>query len=195
MGIDRFSIALYEDRTFVDELLTRYFDWSIEVAKRVASLGFDAYVTTDDMAFKTAPYFSPQLFREVVLPHYRRLADHVTLPWIVHSDGNIIPFLDDLIDLGIAGLHPLENGAVDIASVKRRYGDRICLLGNIDLNLLGAGSPDEVRDEVRRVFRILAPRGGYICTSGNSLAAYLDPANVRAMVESVKYLGRYPLLL
>ncbi len=192
MGIDVFSIALYDDREFVDLMLARYFDWSIEVAKRVGAMGFDAYVTTDDMAYKTAPYFAPDLFREVILPHYRRLAEHVGLPWIIHSDGNIVPFLDDLVELGIAGLHPLENGAIDLRRLKKRYGGRICLLGNIDLNLLSRGSPAEVRREVARVLGILAPGGGYVCTSGNSLAAYLEPANVLAMVETVRRLGAYP---
>jgi uroporphyrinogen decarboxylase len=194
MGIEAFSTAVYDDLSLVGEILDRYTSWAIAVARRARDLGFDVYITTDDMAFKTAPYFSPQLFRELVLPRYRELARAVCLPWIVHSDGNILPFLDDLIGLGIAGIHPLENGAVDIRAVKRDYGRRVCLLGNVDLNLLGAGSPQAVDAEARALIRDLAPGGGYILTSGNSLAGYCLPENVRALAAAARAYGVYGAL-
>lgn len=193
MGLEAFSFALFEDLGFVEEVLDRYCDWAAAVAGRVCSLGFDAFVSTDDMAFKSAPFFSPQVFRQLVLPRYRRVAERITLPWIVHTDGNILPFLDDLVDLGIAGLHPLEKGAMDIRWVKQRYGRRLCLLGNVDLNLLGLATPDEVTREVRDLIRDVGPGGGYIVTSGNSLAGYLRPENVLALSEAVQRCGAYPL--
>jgi uroporphyrinogen decarboxylase len=104
-----------------------------------------------------------------------------------------MPYLDDLVGLGIAGLHPLEKGAMDIRAVKRDYGDRICLLGNVDLNLLGMATPDEVDREVRELIRDVGPGGGYIVTSGNSLAGYLLPENVVALAEAAQRYGRYPI--
>jgi uroporphyrinogen-III decarboxylase len=193
IGLEDFCIALYEDRPFIEALLDRYCDWTEVVAERVCQLGFDVYITTDDMAFKSAPYFSPQVFRGLVLPRYQRIAKKITLPWVVHSDGNLMPFLDDLVSLGIAGLHPLEKGAMDIGAVKRAYGDRLCLLGNVDLNLLGMGTPSEVDREVRELIRDVGPGGGYIVTSGNSLAGYLEPENVIALSRAVQTYGRYPL--
>lgn len=193
MGMEGFSLALYDDRALVEEILDRYCDWAAVVAEHVCQMGFDVYVSTDDMAFKTATFFSPRLFREMVLPRYRRVAERITLPWVLHSDGNILPFLPDLLDLGIAGLNPVEKGAMDIQAVKRAYGDRLCLLGNVDLNLLGLGSPAEVEAEVRELIGAIGPGGGYVVTSGNSLAAYLKPENVRAMVAAVRQFGSYPL--
>lgn len=195
MGVEGFSIALYENIDLIKELLEIYFAWSETVAERACSLGFDVYVSTDDMAFKTGPYFSPAVFHEVVLPFYRRLAEKITLPWIIHSDGNILPFLDDLLSLGIAGIHPLEKGAVDIRAIKKIYGNRVCLLGNVDLNLLGSGAPDKVEDEVKWLLREIAPGGGYILTSGNSLAGYCIPENVMAMVETMASYGAYPITI
>jgi uroporphyrinogen-III decarboxylase len=145
------------------------------------------------MAFKSAPYFSPQVFRDLVLPRFRRVREHITLPWVIHSDGNLMPFLDDLLSLDISGLHPLEKGAMDIRAVKQMCGDRICLLGNVDLNLLGMGTPEAVDAEVRALIRDVAPGGGYITTSGNSLAGYLVPENVIALARAVKKYGAYPL--
>jgi len=194
MGIENFSIALYEDLSFVEEVLDIYCDWAAVVAERVCQLPFDVYISTDDMAFKSAPFFSPRVFRDLVLPRYQRVREHITLPWVIHSDGNMMPFLDDLIGLGIAGMHPLEKGAMDIRAVKRDYSDRICLLGNVDLNILGMGTPAEVDREVRGLIRDVGPGGGYIVTSGNSLAGYLKPENVWALSEAVQRYGRYPLL-
>jgi uroporphyrinogen-III decarboxylase len=193
MGLERFSVALYENRPFIERILDQYCDWTAVVAERVCRLGFDVFISTDDMAFKSAPYFSPTVFRDLVLPRFRRVQEQITLPWVIHSDGNLMPFLDDLLSLGIAGLHPLENGAMDIRAVKQTYGDRICLLGNVDLNLLGMAPPEAVDHEVRGLIRDVAPGGGYIVTSGNSLAGYLLPENVMAMANAVAKYGRYPL--
>lgn len=193
MGLETFSIALYENRPFVERVLDIYTDWAVAVTRRACKLGFDVYATTDDMAFKSAPFFSPQVFHELVMPRYRRVAAEVTLPWVIHSDGNIMPFMDDLVSLGIAGVHPNEKGAMDPRVTKAKYGDRVCVLGNVDLNLLGMGTPEEVDKEVRALIHDLGPGGGYIVTSGNSLASYCDAANVRAMAEAVQKYGRYPL--
>ena len=191
MGLANFSVSLFENRDFVETVLDRYCDWTKAMAEKVCALGFDVFASTDDMAFNTAPYFSPEVFRELVLPRYPRVAESITLPWVVHSDGNIMPFLDDLVEFGIAGLHPLEKGAMDIRAVKQRYGDRICLLGNLDLNILGMGTVQEVRDEVFGLIDDVGPGRGYVITSGNSLAGYLLPENVLAFSEAVLEHGEY----
>ncbi|NOZ30197.1 MAG: hypothetical protein GXP39_19375 [Chloroflexi bacterium] len=193
IGMENFCVALYENRSFVEAVLDRYCDWTAVVVERICQMGFDILISTDDMAFKSAPFFSPQVFHDLVLPRYRKIAEKVTIPWIIHSDGNILPFLDDLLSLGIAGLHPIEKGAMDIRALKREYGDRLCLLGNVDLNILGMGTPEDVDREVRELIRDVAPGGGYIVTSGNSLAGYLRPENVRALSRAVQKYGRYPI--
>ncbi|MBI4572894.1 MAG: hypothetical protein HY713_06365 [candidate division NC10 bacterium] len=193
LGTENFCLALFDNRPFIETVLDLYCDWIAVVAERICGLGFDVFASTDDMAFNTAPFFSPSVFRELVLPRYHRVAKKITLPWIIHSDGNMLPFVGDLLSLGIAGLHPIEKGAMDIRAMKRTYGDRLCVLGNVDLNLLGMGSPDAVDQEVRELIRDVAPGGGYIVTSGNSLAGYLLPENVLALSGAVQRYGRYPL--
>jgi uroporphyrinogen decarboxylase len=195
LGTENFCLALYDNRPFVEAVLDRYVDWIVVVAERVCRMGFDVFASTDDMAFNTDPFFSPAVFRDLVLPRYRRVAEKITLPWFIHSDGNILPFVDDLLSVGVIGLHPNEKGAVDIREVKRRYGDRACVLGNVDLNLLGMGTPDAVDREVHDLIRDVGPGGGYIVTSGNSLAGYLLPENVLALSRAVQKYGRYPISL
>ena len=193
LGLERFSVALFENRGFIEKLFGRYAEWSVTVARRVGELGFDVYASTDDMAFKSAPFFSPSVFNDLVLPRYREVAEALTLPWVVHSDGNMLPFLDGLMSLGIAGMHPFEKGAMDIRAAKRDVGGRLCLLGNVDIDLLTRGTPDEIDAEVRGLIRDVAPGGGYIVVSGNSLASYLQPANVLAMSQAVRKYGTYPI--
>jgi len=195
LGTENFCLALYDNRRFVEAVLDRYVDWIVVVAERVCRMGFDVFASTDDMAFNTDPFFSPAVFRDLVLPRYRRVAEQITLPWFIHSDGNILPFVDDLLSVGVIGLHPNEKGAVDIREVKRTYRNRACVLGNVDLNLLGMGSPDAVDREVHDLIRDVGPGGGYIVTSGNSLAGYLLPENVLALSRAVQKYGRYPIAL
>jgi len=195
MGLDTFFLSLYDNRPLVEKILDMYFDWTCVVAERVCQLGFDYFATTDDFAFKTGLYFSPATFRELLVPRYRRLKSKLTIPWVLHSDGNIEAAMEMLIDLGVVGTHPNERGAMDIRAAKRKYGNRLCILGNVDLVTLGMGTPEETDEEVRRLIRDLGPGGGYIISSGNSLASYLKPECVEAMVSAIKKYGQYPIQL
>ena len=193
MGLENFSVALYEDLPLVERLLDMYVDWTQIVAERVCRIGFDVFCSTDDIAFNTAPFFSPTVFRELVAPRYERIGKTLTIPWVSHSDGNVAPFLDDIVKLGIAGVHPMEKGAIDIRWVKQTYGDRLCILGNVDMNLLSMGKVQEVENETLELLRDVAPGGGYILTSGNSIASYCDVENVRAMSAVAQQYGAYPI--
>jgi uroporphyrinogen decarboxylase len=193
LGLEGFSMALYDKTAMVEKMLDMYFDWMTVVAERVCKIGFDVFWTTDDFAHKSGLMFAPKVFEELLVPRYRKVLEKVTIPWVLHSDGDITEVMDLFIDLGVTGFHPIERGAMDIASVKKAYGDRVCLLGNVDLNILGAGTPEETDEEVKYLIRNVAPGGGYIVTSGNSLASYLDPECVMAMSKAVKKYGRYPI--
>ena len=193
MGLTTFSLALYENLRFLEKVLDIYTDWTAAVAERACKLGFDVFASTDDVAFKSAPFFSPKVFHDLVLPRFQRVAKYITPPWVIHSDGNLLPFVEDLLSLGISGLHPNEKGAMDIRFMKREYGHRVCILGNVDLNILGLGTPAEVDKEVRELIRDVGTGGGYIVTSGNSLASYCQPENVLALSNAVQKYGQYPL--
>ncbi|MDP6040066.1 MAG: uroporphyrinogen decarboxylase family protein [Candidatus Latescibacteria bacterium] len=193
MGMETFSIALHEDRSLVEAVMERYSEWSSQIARRASDLGFDFLWTSDDLAFKTGPLMSPQMFREIFLPHMRRVADAVSIPWVFHSDGDLTALLPDFMDLGISALNPIEPGAMDIVEVKKNWGHQICVIGNVDVHLLATGSPDQVSQEVRRLLQKVGTDGGYIMSSGNSLASYCKPENVRAMIETLQTHGTYPI--
>ena len=193
MGIENFCVSLYDDRALVERVLDAYCEWEVQVLERACRLPFDVVCSTDDFAGKSGPLFSPEVFHELMMPRMRMVAEKVTLPWILHSDGNNLPLMDDIVSLGINAIHPNEKGAQDIRRVKREYGDRVCVFGNVDINLLGMATPERVDEEVRGLIRDVAPGGGYMVSSGNSLTDYCRLENVRAMASAVAKYGRYPI--
>jgi uroporphyrinogen-III decarboxylase len=195
LGMEDFALMLYDNRKLVEQMLDIYFDWTAEMAQRISQLGFDIFWTTDDFAFKTGLFFSPADFRDLLFERYQRVLDRIDIPWVLHSDGNINEALPILVELGVVGTHPNEKGAMDMVKVKQEFGDKMCLLGNVDLVLLGRGTPDEVDAEVKELIRTVGPGGGYIITSGNSLASFLKPENVLAMAAAARKYGAYPLNL
>jgi uroporphyrinogen decarboxylase len=193
MGIEAFSYALYEDRQLISDLLESYANWTIAVVDWLQEFDFDVLWAYDDVAFSTGPFMRVDDFRELFLPHLRRVAARIRIPWIFHSDGNILPLLEDLLTLGMSGLNPIEPGAMDIDSTKDDYGQRVCLVGNISVDTLARGTPQEVEEEVRHRILRLAPGGGYIASSANSIPDYAKPENVIAMVRAIEKYGRYPV--
>lgn len=193
MGLEGFSFALKDDPWLVHEVLNRYVAWQLVVTERLQRMGFDFLWSFDDVAFKSGPFCSRAAFREFWMPAFRRSAEAITLPWIFHSDGNIMPVLDDLLTLGMAGIHPIEPGPMDLGEVKARYGRRVCIIGNVSVDTLSAGTPDEVRQLVRQRIAVGGPGGGYMISSANSIPPYARPENVRAMAEAIQEFGAYPI--
>jgi hypothetical protein len=193
MGWDNFSYALYDDPELVEELLDIYTGWYARAVRHICRLGFDFVWAGDDIAFKTGPMISPQVFRRLFLPYWRRVADAISLPWIFHSDGNFLPLLDDLLALGMNALNPIEPDAIDIRALRRRVGAGVTLVGNIDINLLSMGTPEEVAERTRQTIADVAGEGAFILSSSNSIPGYCQVANVRAMVEACRRYGHYPI--
>jgi len=195
MGFETFSLMLYDDRALVEEAFDLYTDWYARAVRHLTAMGFDFLWFGDDIAFKTGPYVSPRMFRELYLPAMRRVIDQVTKPWIFHSDGNLLPILDDLLSLGMSGLHPIEPEAMNLGELKRRYGGQVCFCGNISVDALGRGTPQQIDTLVHDAIRTAAPGGGYIAGSANSIPYYSRPENVRAMQYAIRKYGRYPISL
>ena len=133
-------------------------------------LGLDGFALCADYCFNTGPFLSPAQFSEFVAPYltrliqgYRELGYYV----IKHTDGNIMPIIDQLVAANPHALHSLDPQAgVDIAEVKRRYGDRLCLMGNVNCGLMDTGTVAEVQESARYALRHGMPGGGYVfCTS------------------------------
>jgi len=193
LGYDGFGLAVYDTPDLVEEMLDAFTTWTIKMLEAYQELDFDFALAGDDLAFKTGPFFSPKTFRDLLLPYMKKVADAVELPWIQHSDGNLVPILDDLLSLGMNGLHPIEPEAMDIFWLKENYGDRLTICGNIDINTLCLGTVDDVRREVREKVPVLMKGGGYIAASSTSISESVKPENFVAMVEEIQAVGTYQL--
>jgi uroporphyrinogen decarboxylase len=185
MGVEGFSYALADDPDFVAEVFMRYGEWCAKVHRNLCKLVFDFVWSGGDIAFKIGPFFSPEVFRAIILPAMKKSSSEITVPWIYHSDGNLNPILDDLLSLGMNGLHPFEPGGMDILATKKKYGNKLCVVGNVDIDLLTRGTPAEVENQTTQIINSLAPFGGHILSSSNSLASYVKAENVKAMMRAV----------
>ena len=193
LGMENFLVQVYENPKLVVEVLKRYTVWSEVVLKRLCEIGFDFLWICDDIAFNTGPMFSPEMYREMFLPHLKRAAEVITVPWIHHSDGNLLPLMEDWLSLGESAINPIDPNAMNINYVKKTYGHRVCIVGNINVHTLSSGTPKQVDAEVKQRIRDLAPGGGYILGSGNSIPAYVKPENLLAMAQALKRYGQYPI--
>ncbi len=192
MGMEHFSLMLFDNPKFVWQLMDIFVDWACQAVTKINDLGFDFMIVPEDLAWKQGPLFSPKTVRELFLPRMKKVAEKIKLPWIYHSDGNLLPIFDDLLTLGMNGLANVEPNAMDIVELKKKYGRLICLMGNIDLHYtLTRGTPEETEAEVKKRIQELGPGGGYILASSNGLTAYCQPENVLAMSRALLKYGYY----
>jgi uroporphyrinogen decarboxylase len=190
MGFERFFRCLVEKPTFVQRLLTARTDWAIAVYQRAVALGADVLVLGDDAAHGGGPLISPQMWREFVLPHHRRIVQALDVPIIWHSDGNVERLLPMAVEAGFVGIHGLDPIAgMDLAAVKRSFGRDLTLVGNVDVRVLCGSDLGAVRREVDRCIGQGAPGGGYMIASCNSIFREMNPAAVDEMFRYQCELG------
>jgi uroporphyrinogen decarboxylase len=109
---------------------------------------------------------------------------------VKHSDGNMWPILDDLVEAGFDGLHPIHPQCMDIRKVKEYLAGKMCILENVDCrSLLVFGSESELRESVKETIEKAAPGGGYIISSSNSIYPGCKPENYIAMVHAAREYG------
>jgi len=178
----------------VAELAT---DFCIEVYHRGHDAGVDAFIVCGDLAMNTTTIMSPAQFNKYIKPCYDRLVREIHSGGdiiVKHSDGNLWPILDDLLDAGFDGLHPVQPQCMDISEVKEKLSGRACVLGNIDcLDLLPSATPEEVDAAVRDTIKTAAPGGGYILSSSNTIHPDVRPENAIAMWKAARKYGKYPI--
>jgi uroporphyrinogen decarboxylase len=199
-GFENLLIALLEEPELVRGLVESSVEMNLAMARQCAHFGADFVFTGDDYASAERPFVSPQAFREFFYPGLKRVIEGfhaVGLPVIKHTDGNIRPILDMIVDSGIDCLDPIDPIAgMDIGEMKARYGQRIALKGNVDCaQTLTFGSERDVVEETKAVIAKAAAGGGLILSSSNSIHSAVKPGNYLAMWNAVRMYGKYPIQL
>ncbi|MHA1312108.1 MAG: uroporphyrinogen decarboxylase family protein [Candidatus Helarchaeota archaeon] len=198
-GMEFFVKQLYGNRPLAKDVFKTITDFTISCYMSYMDAGAKVFVESEDLAFKTGPMMSPKIFHELLVPCYQRLTEAVHSRGgkiILHTDGNIMPLLDYIVESGFDGLHSLEPTAnVDLNYVKKKVGDKLCLLGNIDVGaVLTHGSKEDVYKAVRYAIKAAAHGGGFILSASNMINS-VKIENIKWMVEAAKEFGNYPISL
>jgi uroporphyrinogen decarboxylase len=193
MGFETFSLAIYENPDLVKALNDTIGDLVLGMFEYFAqSDAVDAIWYSDDIAYTQGLLVSPDTLHAYFFPWLKRIGDlarKANKPLLYHTDGLLWDVFDDIIDCGVDAIHPIEPKAMDIGEVKRRYGDKLCLLGNVDVDILARGSRDEIRRIVKENVAKAGYNGGYCIGSGNSIPEYVLYENYMALLEASREFG------
>ena len=191
-----FSYRLKDEPAKVKEEAGNMVRLALERAENLARHGgLDGFALCDDYCFNIGPFLSPNQFSEFIAPFladlikgYRNLGFYT----IKHTDGNIMPILDQLVQANPHALHSLDPQAgVDIAEVKRLYGDRVCLIGNVNCGLLQTGTDQQVIESARYALRAGMPGGGYIFSTSNCIYTGMALERYELMLKVWREEGNY----
>jgi uroporphyrinogen decarboxylase len=157
--------------------------------------GLDGFALCSDYCFNKGPFLSPDMFSEYITPYlakltkgYRDMGFYV----IKHTDGNIMPILDQLIETNPHALHSIDpQGGVDIAEVKRLVGDKVCLIGNVNCGLMQTGTEQEAAESVRYSLKHGMLGGGYIFSTSNCVFTGMPLERYDLMLDIWKKEGVY----
>ncbi|MFW5863965.1 MAG: uroporphyrinogen decarboxylase family protein [bacterium] len=150
------------------------------------SLG--ALVVTDDWGFKSQTFLSPPQMREFVIPWHRKIVAAIHAqgkPAILHSCGNPEGVMDDVIDtIGYDARHSYEDAIIPVEKAWDRWGDRIAILGGIDVDFISTATPEAIHKRCTAMLERTAEKGGYALGTGNSIPEYIPRENYFAMITA-----------
>jgi len=192
-GMENLLMDYALDPPLIHRLASITTDFNLTAIEYAAGMGIDAIAVEGDLAGSTSLIMSPDHFKEYIKPYLEKIVEYSHrkgLKIIKHSDGNIWQILDDLVEIGFDGIHPIQPQCMNIGEVKKYLKGKACIVGNIDCQeLLPYGSIDEVEKAVKETIEIASPGGGYIISSSNSIHPGVKPENYIAMIEAVHKYG------
>ena len=201
MGYIPFSYALHDDEQLIWDMFEKIgsdFVSILSLSLSVTDIStIGAIVIGDDMGYNHSTMMAPELLRKYVFPWQKKLveiAHSYDLPIILHSCGNLEAIMDDLIDyVGFDAKQSFEDNIMPVTEAKKKFGNRIAVLGGVDMHFIATKSEDEVRAHVDHIIDICAPGGGYALGTGNTVANYIPLNNYFAMFDEGRKKGRYPI--
>jgi len=189
MGLRPLCRAVYRDRRLVERMFEKVGSLIVKVDKEIVDDCAEKLVALrmgDDLGYESGTFLSPELLRRYVFPWYRecvRVAHSRGLPFILHSCGNRKMIMQDLISVGINAIHSFQDKVEPVWEAKSRYGDRVALLGGVDVDKLCRLQTDPLRVYVRQILERCTVGGGYALGSGNTITNYTPVENYLAMLE------------
>jgi uroporphyrinogen decarboxylase len=195
MGLTEFLISFVQRPQLIKQIFELITDWVIKVANNAIDIGADMIIFVSDIGHKKGLWVRPELMEEFYIPCIKRVVDAVKKRRAYlfhHSHGNIWSLLDALVDTGIDVIHPLAvQDMMDIEIVKRIFGRRIVVAGNVSTDLLTRGSEDEIQCVVKEMIANTSSGGGHIAMASSSVYSGVKPSNYKTMIETIRKFGCY----
>jgi len=196
-GMQHLLVDYITDSRIVHDLAEVTTEYSIALMEKAKSVGVDVIALIGDLASEKNTIFSPEQFRQFLQPYYKKIVDaahKIGFRIIKHSDGMLWPIMDEIVNTGFDGYHPIQPDCMDIGEFRNRYNNKICIVGNIDCReLLCHQGEKEVDRVVEETIKIAGEDGAYIMCSSNSIHPDVKPENYIAMVKATHRYGVYDL--
>ncbi len=201
VGLEQFLTDMALRKEYIPLLLDEITDYSIGVGLELIKLGADIMLTGDDIGMDPGPMISPAMWREYLKPRLKRVFDayKAAAPNVIlayHTCGSVRPFIDELIEIGMEVLNPIQVTAygMEPATLKKNYGHQLAFCGAIDQrHILPAGTPEDVEVEVKTRLSEMGQGGGYILAPTHDIQADTPLENIQALFDAAMKWGVYPL--
>jgi uroporphyrinogen decarboxylase len=196
LGMETMLMLMLDEPDFINDMFDAHAQLIIDIFDNLCKMGieFDGAFLADDLGYRSSSLISPQLYRELVFPHHKRLCDYFmshNLKTFLQSDGNVKGLIPHFIDAGFVGLHPLEaKASLSLEELKPLYSDQLVLIGNIDVTKL-TGSREVVEEEVLSKINIVKQDCRYIYHSDHSVPNDIPFENYAYMIQLLHQYGRY----
>lgn len=195
---ETFLVGLLEAPALIHRYLDARLRDTLCLLEAVLDLGVDGVQGGYDWAANQGPMFSPRQFDTFVFPRLKQITDlchRYGVPYIKHSDGNVMPLMRGMLDAGVDAFQAIEPRAgMDLGRLKREYGERLTLIGNVDCSTVLVWGPEEaVRAQTEAAIRTGGPGGGFLLSSSNSIHPGVRPEFYLAMLDTARRVGAYPL--
>ena len=194
-GTENMLIGMYEEPEWVTDIFDTYLTTSLNLCQKILDAGyeFDGIFWYDDMGYKGSPFFSPQIYRDLLKPYHKKAVDWAHERGMVtemHSCGFIEPLIPDIIETGVEMLNPLEiKAGMNPFKLKELYGDKLCFHGGINAQLWD--DIDLVKAEMERIIPVMKEGGGYVFASDHSIPNSVSFNNMTEISKLAHELGRY----
>ena len=195
VGTETFLFALAEQPEWAEDMFAHYLEMCISLFEKVWDAGyhFDEIFWCDDMGYKGTQFFSKRTYKKLLLPYQKKAVEFAHDRGVkarLHSCGNIMPFVPELVDIGLDALNPLEiKAGMDPLKIKEEFGDKLVLHGGINAVLWD--KPEEIKAEIAEYVPKLKENGGYIFASDHSIPDSVSLEQFRDIIKCVKEYGAY----
>ncbi len=196
LGFEHGLAAMAKDPPLVADMAAAYTDYLLAMLQMTHDRGyrFDALWFWSDLCYVSGMLFSPRAARRFFVPHWQRLgqfAHEHGMKLIWHCDGNVSQLIPLLLEAGVDAIHPLEARAGnDVRQYKPQFGDRLCLIGNINADIVATNDAAQIEQEVAAKVPVAAAGGGYIYSIDHSVPPTVSLASYRHLLDCVRRYGR-----